>query len=72
MGICPIRCPVCDSPFMWFSGDVRDQRCERCKIGQQTKLKKEEISATKNRLEELKSAHRLMGELIKELEDVAK
>lgn len=31
MGLYPIDCPQCKKPFMWFSGNLPDQRCVECK-----------------------------------------
>jgi hypothetical protein len=31
MGLYPINCPVCGKSFIWFSGNLPDQRCGECK-----------------------------------------
>lgn len=31
MGLYPIDCPSCKKPFMWFSGNAGDQRCDECR-----------------------------------------
>jgi hypothetical protein len=31
VGLYPIRCPQCEKFFMWFSGNMPDQRCGDCK-----------------------------------------
>lgn len=31
MGLYAIDCYICGSPFMWFSGNMPDQRCQSCK-----------------------------------------
>ena len=31
MGLYPIDCPSCKKPYMWFSGNLPDQRCGECR-----------------------------------------
>jgi hypothetical protein len=32
MGLYKINCPQCQEPFLWFSGNVKDQRCDDCRL----------------------------------------